>query len=101
MRDRSDKVVLQGGVFITPMTAETLAKKLTGNHPGEAHETLSDQEFEVLRLVARGMSSVQIAELMHVSIATLHTYRRRIRDKIGARNNADMIRYAFKHGLVG
>ena len=61
---------------------------------------LSDQEYEVLRRVALGESSTGIAEGMDLSPRTVHTYRRRICEKLERHSQADLTRYAIMIGLI-
>ena len=61
---------------------------------------LSDQEYEVLRRVALGESSTDIAESMGLSPHTVHTYRRRICEKLDRHSQADLTRYAIMIGLI-
>jgi DNA-binding NarL/FixJ family response regulator len=61
---------------------------------------LTAREVEVLALIAEGLSNGEIAERLVVSNATVKTHINRIFMKIGARNRAQAVRYAFRHGLA-
>jgi DNA-binding NarL/FixJ family response regulator len=61
---------------------------------------LSERELDVLRLIGSGKAVGQIAEQMALSVKTLSTYRRRVLDKMGLGNNAQLTHYAVKHQLV-
>jgi DNA-binding NarL/FixJ family response regulator len=61
---------------------------------------LSDREYEVLCLIASGKTVSDIAEAVHLSVTTISTYRARILEKMGLKNNAELTRYAIQHGLV-
>jgi DNA-binding NarL/FixJ family response regulator len=63
-------------------------------------DALTPREAEVLRLIARGLSNAEIAEQLVVSGATVKTHINRIFMKIGARDRAQAVRYAFHHGLT-
>ena len=93
--------VLEGGKFITPLVAEKLASYL--NQPDEKppHESLSDRELQVLRLVSEGYSGKEIAGKLSLSANTISTYRKRILKKLGCQSNAELILYAIHHHLVG
>ncbi|MDR5744625.1 response regulator transcription factor [Caballeronia sp. LZ029] len=91
--------VHSGGKFITASLAERFAQHL-GEALGPAHETLSDRELEVLKLIAGGESLANIATTLHLSPNTVTTYRARICQKIGLKSNAQLARYALEHGLL-
>jgi two-component system, NarL family, invasion response regulator UvrY len=61
---------------------------------------LSDRELEVVRLIAAGRSLTDIAELLHVSVKTVSTYRGRSLLKMQMRTNAELTRYALEHKLI-
>jgi DNA-binding NarL/FixJ family response regulator len=88
----------QGGVYVSPTLAETLARTL-GAPAEEARAELSDREFQVLQLLARGHSMKGIAARLELSPKTVSTYRARILEKLRLGSTADLIRYALEHGL--
>ncbi|TXT42143.1 MAG: two component transcriptional regulator LuxR family [Spirochaetes bacterium] len=67
----------------------------------EPHVRLSDREFQILKLLALGKSVGEIAELLSLSVKTVSTYRGRVLEKMSLENNAQLMNYAFKKGLVG
>jgi two-component system, NarL family, invasion response regulator UvrY len=93
--------VLAGGRYVSPTLAEKLAMDLSSKD-GElpSHETLSEREFEVLRMIASGKAVGEIAEEIHLSVATVSTYRARILLKMNMNTNAELIRYAIENRLV-
>lgn len=64
------------------------------------HQALSDREFEVLRLIASGMTVTEIAGKLSLSVKTVSTYRSRILQKMDMKHNAELTHYAIKYGLV-
>jgi DNA-binding NarL/FixJ family response regulator len=88
-----------GGKYVSPSMMEKLASMIGGDEVG-SHETLSDRELEVLKLVAAGESLVKIAATLHLSPSTVTTYRARILEKMGMKSNAELTRYAFENGLL-
>lgn len=91
---------LAGGKYVTAALAERLASSL-GSKGGEApHDALSQRELEVLRLVAVGKSTKDIASDLNLSEKTVATYRTRIGEKTGLKSNVEIARYALKHKLV-
>lgn len=92
---------LAGGKYVSAAIAERLAGALAGESiGGSPHESLSNRELEVLRLVATGKSQRAIAEALHLSEKTIATYRARLAEKLGASTNVELTRYALHHGLV-
>jgi two-component system, NarL family, response regulator NreC len=61
---------------------------------------LSEREVQVLKLVAEGFSSREIAHKIFVSIKTVETYRARFVEKLGLTSRADIVRYALETGLL-
>ncbi|HDQ44088.1 MAG TPA: response regulator transcription factor [bacterium] len=92
--------VSQGRKYITPSLAETLATRLETGADPESHERLSDREFEVFLLIAKGQSIKDIAGSLFLSVKTVHTYRARILDKMHLKGTADIIHYAVQYRLI-
>jgi len=92
--------VAQGGKYVSPRAAEHLAAELA--KPGEraAHELLSNREFQVLRMIAAGQGTRQIAETLSLSVNTVATYRRRSLKKLGLRSDVEVTRYMLERGLL-
>jgi two-component system invasion response regulator UvrY len=92
--------IVRGGRYISPSVGETLADDL--DRPAEQlpHHTLSDREFEIMRLLASGKRASEIAHELHLSVKTVSTYRTRILQKLNLRTTAEIMRYAIKHGVV-
>ena len=64
------------------------------------HPELSEQEREVLRLISEGLKTPEIARQLNLSPNTVHTYRRRIMDKLGRHSVAALTKYAVSTGLT-
>jgi DNA-binding NarL/FixJ family response regulator len=98
--------VAAGGLFITPTVAEHMATALgagvgaTRSADEPLHERLSHREYQVFRLLAIGRSVGEIAEQLILSSNTVSTYRARILDKTGARNDVELALYAVKQELL-
>lgn len=92
--------VAAGAKYVSRGLAESLALRLneTGDRP--RHETLSDREFQVLQLMGAGQTATEIAGSLSLSVKTVSTYRARILQKLGLRNNAEVIQYAIQHRLI-
>ena len=94
------KKVLAGGRYVSAALAEALAKNLSSVAVKPPQELLSDREFQVLRLIASGKIVSEIARELVLSVKTISTYRSRILQKMGLRNNAELMHYAMQHQLV-
>ncbi len=92
--------VLAGGQYVSSTFGEKLVTTLRTSPDAVLHEQLSDREYEVMRLIASGKTVSEIAELMHLGVTTISTYRARILEKMNLKNNAELTRYALKGGLV-
>jgi DNA-binding NarL/FixJ family response regulator len=92
--------VLAGGRYVSPALAEKLAVDLSDDAGRPAHETLSDREFEVLRMIASGKTVGHIAEELHLSVTTVSTYRARILEKMDLTTTAELMHYALRNHLV-
>jgi DNA-binding NarL/FixJ family response regulator len=95
--------VAAGGLFITPAVAEQLAGAIGAGHAqaveGPLHDRLSHREYQVFRLLSAGRSVGEIAEQLVLSSNTVSTYRARILEKTGARNDVELALYAVRHDL--
>jgi len=92
--------VQAGGRYVSAKLAEELAFDLGHRRDAPAHELLSDREFQVLRMIASGMTVTQIADEIALSVKTVSTYRSRILEKTGMKTTGELIRYALQAGLV-
>lgn len=91
--------IASGGKYFTPSVADKLADQFSesANSP---IENLSDREFEVLRMMASGLTQVQIADKLCLSLSTINTYRSRLLDKLNLNSNAQLIHFAITNDLV-
>jgi DNA-binding NarL/FixJ family response regulator len=97
------RTVAGGQAFVSPAAASALAlhTQNTLNTSAEGiSEILSEREIEIVRLIASGANSKDIAEKLFLSAATVETHRKRILRKAGAANTAELIKFAVKSGLV-
>jgi DNA-binding NarL/FixJ family response regulator len=92
--------VAAGGKFLTASLAEHLARSVGAGADQARHAVLSERELEILRLIGEGLTVSDIAERLLISVKTVSTYRRRVLDKMGLDNNAQLTHYAIKHKLV-
>ncbi len=92
--------VAGGGKYISPELTDKLVTDLTQKSEKPAHEILTDREFQVFMGLASGEKIKEIADKLCLSINTISTYRSRILQKMDLENNAELIRYALKMGLL-
>lgn len=89
-----------GGRYLTPSVADLLANAVSEVSPQAPHESLSQRENQVFRLLAQGQSVGQIAALLSLSSNTVSTYRARILEKTGTRNDVELALYAVRQQVV-
>jgi len=92
--------ILAGGQYVSPALAEMLAVGVKKDSTRTPHETLSDREYEVMSHIAAGKTVTEIAEELSLSVKTISTYRTRVLEKLGVKNNAKIVQYALRNGLV-
>jgi two-component system invasion response regulator UvrY len=95
--------VVAGGCYVSASLAQTLAGSLAADRQSERplHESLSDREYHVLRLIASGKTVTEIAHDLFLSVKTISTYRRRVLEKMRMKTNAELTHYAISNQLVG
>jgi len=64
------------------------------------HDSLSDREYQVLRMLGSGRTVSEIAAALTLSVKTVSTYRARLLEKLQMRSNAELMRYAIENRLV-
>lgn len=89
-----------GKRYLTQALAASLLDALDVDPDQDPHAALSDREYQVLRLIASGMTVGGIAEHLSLSVKTVSTYRSRLLQKMGMSNNSEITRYALENGLV-
>jgi two-component system, NarL family, invasion response regulator UvrY len=93
--------VHSGGRYLSDSAAESLAVRIAKGTPGRSLiDSLSNREIQVLRRLALGQTTREIAEAYNISIKTVDTYRFRLLKKLSLRNNAELSRFAIQNGLV-
>jgi two-component system invasion response regulator UvrY len=92
--------VRKGKKYITPAVAEKLAEAFPLDSSAQPHQSLSDREFEVFKLLASGKTVSEIAYQLSLSANTVSTYRARILEKMNLHSNNELIRYALEEKLL-
>ncbi|MBI1732424.1 MAG: response regulator transcription factor [Gammaproteobacteria bacterium] len=96
------KAAVHGEIYLSPRISGIVVEKyvrLGGTDTGPLH-LLTDRQREVLRLLAEGHSTKQIAAHLGVSIKTVETHRAMLMDRLGIRELAGLVRLAVRTGLV-
>lgn len=91
--------IAAGRKFLTPEVALALAESVAEDE-GPRHASLSDREFQTLRLIAAGRKLSEIAAEMALSAKTVSVYRARLLEKLGMKTNAELTRYALENRLL-
>lgn len=91
--------IAAGGAFISAEVAEQLALGAMPGGQAAPHESLSDREFQVMKLLVAGESVTDIATQLNLSVKTVSTHKTNLMQKMGLSNQAELVRYAIKHGL--
>jgi two-component system invasion response regulator UvrY len=86
-----------GGAFVTPATAEALAAAVSGAGAKTGPEALSHREYQVFRLLTSGHSVSEIGAQLQLASNTVSTYRARILEKTGTKNDVELALYAESH----
>ena len=100
------RVVHRGEIFVYPVFTHVLlgdlaqGQKAANHSPPDSYDLLSPREREVLRLVALGYTSRQIADQLFLSVKTVGTYRGRLMAKLNLRSRPALVRYALERGLL-
>jgi two-component system invasion response regulator UvrY len=92
--------VIAGRRYLNPSVIEELVSDLQperGQHP---HEALSDREYQVLRMIASGLTVSQVATRLTLSVKTVSTYRARVLEKMNMKTTAELMHYGIQQGLV-
>lgn len=94
---RAVRRVLAGQIVLSAAQQEALLQRSVGHGPKTGAPALSTRELEVLRLVADGRSTADIAQLLHRSVKTIESHKQALKAKLGADSPAQLIRMAIVH----
>ena len=99
------RVVAAGDALLSPSVTRSLIAEFARVSPRRRaeppdHVTLTDREFEVLKLVAAGLSNAEIAKRLFLGEATVKTHVGRVLGKLGLRDRVQAVVYAYEKGIV-
>ena len=92
--------VARGKKYVSPGVAQQLVEAIADDTEKLPHERITDREYQVLVLIAKGKPLTQIADELNLGVATVSTYRARLLEKMGLKSTAELIHYGLRHGLV-
>jgi DNA-binding NarL/FixJ family response regulator len=100
--EQAIRKIAAGGAYISAEVAEQLALgAMPGGQGAAPHETLSDREFQVFKLLVDGVSVTDIGARLNLSVKTVSTHKSNLMQKLGLSNQSELVRYAIRHGLGG
>ncbi len=98
------EAVYHGGFYFYPTIAKTVIddylRQLSGKQSEDEYDRLSDREKEVLKLIAEGRSSNEIATMLFISGKTVLGHRTNIMEKLNIHNRTELVKYAIRKGLI-
>jgi len=96
------RAVWQGGTYLHPEHARLLLGGIPAAEAAvdDSYEQLSPREQQVLRLIALGHTSQQVADMLSLSVKTVETYKSRLMAKLDLAGRAALVRYALRRGLM-
>ncbi|HOC91303.1 MAG TPA: response regulator transcription factor [bacterium] len=96
----SIRKVVAGEVCITDSIMRQIALRKTSSGDQSPLSLLSDRELQIFHNLARGLSGVQVSDELDLSPSSVATYKSRIMDKLGLKNQAELMRFALRLGLI-
>lgn len=95
------RAVHLGRRYLTEQINELVIAGYLGEHRAASPlDSLSKRERDILQLIVDGRSNREAADLLHVSIKTVETYRSRMLQKLGIKNVTELVKFAISHGLT-
>jgi DNA-binding NarL/FixJ family response regulator len=92
--------ISNGQRYISAVIAEKLAFSSVDQSGAPLHDRLSEREFQVMCMLARGAALIEIGNTLNISEKTVSTHRTRLLEKMGMTRNAELTIYAVKNGLI-
>ena len=99
--EQAIQTVIRGEVYISPEMSRIIVLEFgKGATKKERFDTLSPRQREVLRLIAEGRTTKQIAQELEISVKTVETHRAQLMERLSIRDVAGLVRYAILVGLI-
>lgn len=93
------RAVHRGGSFLHPSAAAVLLETFQQMQKG-TYGCLTERQREVLRLIAEGHTSREIADILSIGVKTVLTHRAKMMKKLDLHNRAELIKYAMRNGII-
>ena len=94
------RAAYQGNSYLYPSAATAIIKDYLKRPEEDPYDRLTAREREILKLIAEGHTSREIAEMLFISLKTVLGHRTKIMDKLGIHNRTELIKYTIRKGLV-
>ncbi len=94
------RLVASGRMNIPPSVAEQAVLGWRQESEKQAHENLSNREYQIMHMIVSGQKVSTIAKTLSISVKTVKTHRSRLLAKMNMSTNAELFHYAIKHNLV-
>jgi DNA-binding NarL/FixJ family response regulator len=96
------RAAMQGHSVLYPSAVSTLVRDFIerADRRGDDFDLLTPRELEVLKLIAEGYTSKEIASMLVISVKTVDRHRTNMLDKLGMRDRVGLTRYAIRRGLI-
>ena len=88
--------VMSGGIYLSEQVSAHIASKLAGRPQVSSVEKLADREMQVFELIGEGLSTRQIAQRLHLGLATVETYRTRVKEKLKLKDAVELLQFAIR-----
>jgi len=98
--EQAIQTVLRGEVYISPETSRKTLLEYGKSTKRDLLATLSPRQREVLRLIAEGHTTKQIAQVLQISVKTVETHRAQLMERLDIHDVAGLVRYAIMVGLI-
>jgi len=97
------ETIRRGGVYLSPYLSREFTNEFFRIQRGESgapEEVLTVRERQVLKLISEGKSNKEIADLLFISVRTVHHHRASVMDKLKLKKVADLVKYAIRRGYT-
>lgn len=98
--EQAIQTVMNGEIYISPETSRKTLLEYGKGTKRDLLETLSPRQREVLRLIAEGRTTKQIAQMLEISVKTVETHRSQLMERLDIHDVAGLVRYAIIVGLI-
>ncbi len=92
--------VYRGDSFLYPSATSALIEGYLRQVEDEPYDRLTEREREVLKLIAEGHTSREIADMLFINLKTVLGHRTKLMDKLDIHNRSELIKYALRRGLI-